>query len=93
MNEEVLTLVSALAELLLALAMALSFVRLARGPTLADRVVALDVMATIFIGWAIANMVRTRDFALFDVPLMVAIVAFLVTIAFAHFIERGARDD
>ena len=82
------------AELALALlgaAAVLTLVRLARGPSVADRVVALELLGTIAIGMIAAAAVVSGVSALLDVALIVALVAFLGTVAFARYIEGGER--
>jgi multicomponent Na+:H+ antiporter subunit F len=77
----------------LVVAMGLVVVRLARGPSLADRVVALDVLAAIAIGFIGAYVVGTGATALLDAALVLALVAFVATAAFARFVERRASTD
>lgn len=74
---------------LLVVAMIVVVVRLVRGPTLADRVVALDVLAAIAIGFIGAYVVATGATALLDAALVLALVAFVATAAFARFVERS----
>ena len=70
------------------IAVLLSLVRLIRGPSLPDRVVALDLMTTLGIG-AIATYAIATDEAIFlDVAIVVALISFLGTIAFAYYVER-----
>ena len=68
----------------------LAFLRLLRGPTLPDRVVALDLMATIGIGFIAAYAVITNQRVFLDVATVVALLAFLGTVAFAFYIRRKA---
>lgn len=75
----------------LALAVMLSFVRLVRGPSLPDRVVALDLIGTLSIGVMAAYSIATDDGIFLDVAVVVAIIAFLGTIAFAYYVERRTR--
>lgn len=74
---------------LLSLAMLLAFVRLVRGPSLPDRVIALDLMATLTVGLIAVYAVSTNQPAYLDVAVVLALIAFLGTVAFAHFIEKG----
>jgi multicomponent Na+:H+ antiporter subunit F len=73
----------------LAAGMVLSFIRLVQGPTLADRVVAVDALATMAIGALVLIAVITGQGLLLDIALAVALVVFLGTIAMAMTIERG----
>ena len=70
------------------LSLAIAFVRLALGPTLADRVVALDMMTVTIICVCGVAAVATGFYALLDVALVLALVGFLATVALARFAER-----
>jgi multicomponent Na+:H+ antiporter subunit F len=73
----------------LAAGMVLSFIRLVQGPTLADRVVAVDALATMAIGALVLIAVITGQGLLLDIALAIALVVFLGTIAMAMTIARG----
>ena len=73
---------------LVALAMALAGIRLLRGPTRADRVMALDVL-TISAVAAVALLAwRTGLTALLDVAVAVAMVTFMGAVALSWYLER-----
>jgi multicomponent Na+:H+ antiporter subunit F len=72
----------------LALGAVLTTVRLLRGPSLPDRVVALDLLTTLGIGMACTWAMATDAAAFLDVALVLALVAFLGTVAFARYLER-----
>jgi multicomponent Na+:H+ antiporter subunit F len=73
----------------LILAMGLSVLRLLRGPTLPDRVVALDLMAILSVGFIAVHSVRSNQAIYLDIAVALALIAFLSTIAFAFHIEKG----
>lgn len=73
-------------------ALFLAFARLVRGPSLPDRVVALDLIATLTVGMIVVYTITTRQPVLLDVAIVVALVSFLGTVAFAQYVERRARD-
>jgi len=72
----------------LTVAMVLVFARLVRGPSLADRVVALDVLTAVAIGFIATYVVASGATALLDAALVLALVAFVATAAFAGFVEH-----
>jgi multicomponent Na+:H+ antiporter subunit F len=80
-----------LALMVLALALVLTVVRLVRGPSLMDRVVALELVASLFAGIVAVYAIGTDDPALIDVAIALALVAFLGAIAFARYAERAVR--
>jgi multicomponent Na+:H+ antiporter subunit F len=71
------------------LSLAVAFIRLAKGPTLADRVVALDMMTVSIIAVCGVAAVATGVNALLDVALVLALVGFLATVALARYAERA----
>ena len=81
----------ALSAVLLGAALLCAAIRIARGPTLPDRVLGLDLgtnLAVCFLGVA---ALRPGSAAMVDVALGVAAVGFLATVAFAWFIEKRNR--
>lgn len=74
----------------LTVAIGLAFIRLVRGPSLPDRVVALDLMTTLSIAFAAAYAIATDQAIFIDIASIVALISFLGTIAFAYYIEKRA---
>lgn len=73
---------------LLAGALVLAFIRLLRGPTLADRIVAFDLIAAASAGIIVVTAITTGQSVLLDAASIWAVIAFLSVIAFAWYIER-----
>ena len=67
----------------------LAFLRLLRGPSLPDRVVALDLMAIIGIGFIATYAIETERSVFVDVATVIALIGFLATVAFAYHVRRG----
>lgn len=76
---------------LIALAIAVGFVRLWRGPTLSDRVVALDMMTASIIAFCGLFAVRAQIEAYLDIAVALALVSFVSVVALARYAERLAR--
>lgn len=70
----------------------LAVVRLVRGPRTADRVVALDLLSAVMVGVTAAWSVAADDPVYLDVALLVALLAFLGTVAFAAYAEEGGSE-
>jgi multicomponent Na+:H+ antiporter subunit F len=73
---------------LMALAMGVALIRLVIGPSLPDRIVALDVVASLAVGAIAAMAVAFDEPALLQPALVVALIAFVGTVAFARHLER-----
>lgn len=78
---------------MLTVAFLLAFVRLVRGPSVPDRVVALDLIAVLVVAIVASYNVAADRPALFDAAIVLALLAFLGTVAFARYIERSSQDD
>ncbi len=70
--------------------MVIVVVRLIRGPALPDRVVALDLLATLAVGVVAIYAIMTAQPVLLHVGIGIAILMFLGTVAFALYLEKGA---
>lgn len=78
---------------LLSLASIATLIRLVRGPTLHDRILAIDVLTAIVVGVVGTVAIERRENTLVDVSLVIALVAFLGTVAFSVFLEAQNRYD
>lgn len=77
---------------MLIIALMLGFVRLYRGPHQADRVVALDFITTLGISIITAYAILTDQIVLLDVAIVLALISFFGTVAFAYYLERRTHD-
>ncbi|QBQ42333.1 monovalent cation/H+ antiporter complex subunit F [Sphingobacterium psychroaquaticum] len=77
---------------ILAISVMLVFIRLFKGPSVVDRVIALDLIITIGIGIITVYSIRSNQKVLLDVAIILALIAFLGTVAFAYYIEKQKDD-
>jgi multicomponent Na+:H+ antiporter subunit F len=82
-----------IALIIMSIAILVCFVRVVKGPTMSDRVVALDTIGITMIGIIGIIMVIQNTLAYAEVILVIAILAFIGTIALAKFIEGGVVFD
>jgi multicomponent Na+:H+ antiporter subunit F len=73
---------------LLVFGLACAFVRMAIGPSSADRIVALDMVSMLLVSFAGVAAVAFDEAALLDAAITLALMAFLATVAFARYVER-----
>ena len=71
------------------LAILLAFVRMIKGPTSADRVVALDVMTVISISLIVYLAAIFNRIIYMDVAMVYGLISFIGVIAIARYLERG----
>ncbi len=88
MMEEVFTGATLVAFATLLIALVLGVWRLLVGPSVADRVVALDFLSLVAIGFFAVVAMATEYYAYLDVAISLALVAFLATVALARFVFR-----
>lgn len=80
--------------LVLSLSLVATFIRLVLGPTLPDRVVMLELMALLTVGFIGTYSMAAEHSAFLDVAMVLALTAFLAAIGFARYLEKGGyRDD
>lgn len=81
-----------IALVIIGLSMLTAMVRLIRGPTLADRVVALDLLSFFAAGAIAIIAVGSERAELLMVAVVVALLTFMSTAAFALYLERQGRE-
>jgi multicomponent Na+:H+ antiporter subunit F len=78
---------------MLMLAMLITAIRVVLGPTLADRVLALDQLVAIAIGFIAVIAIQTGYDLYIDIALALGLAGFLATAAFARYIFISGRDN
>ena len=74
--------------LLVVLGVFLASIRLIRGPSLADRIVALDLMTVQLVSFGALAALQSGSAAFLDVAVVLALVGFLATVCLARYLER-----
>jgi multicomponent Na+:H+ antiporter subunit F len=78
----------------LSLSFLLTVLRVLKGPTLPDRVLALDMLVSVGIGFIAVTGIASGVTFNVDIAIALGLVGFLATIAFARFVSsRDASDD
>lgn len=79
---------------ILCLAFFVTIFRIVRGPTLPDRILGLDMLVAIAIGFIAVVGIKTGYALYVDVAIALGLVGFLATVAFARFVlSRGKTED
>ena len=78
---------------LLSLSTILVFIRFLKGPGIVDRVVAFDLMVIIGIAAIVIYSILTNQSSFLDIAMVVALIGFLSTVAFAYYLEKRNRND
>ncbi|SDL23990.1 Na(+)/H(+) antiporter subunit F1 [Lacicoccus qingdaonensis] len=75
------------------LSLAIVLIRAVIGPTVSDRILALDTLGMMLIGIIGLIMILQETIVYDDIALVVAIIGFVGTISMAKFLERGVVID
>ena len=73
----------------LGVALLVAFIRLVKGPTLPDRIVAMDLFGVLVVGLIVVLAGWSGVRATLDAAIVIALIGFLGTIAYATYVERG----
>ena len=84
-----LEIVSQITLVTLGVALIVAFVRLVKGPTLPDRIVAMDFFGMLVVGLIVVLAGWSGVHATLDAAIVIALVGFLGTVAYATYVERG----
>lgn len=82
-----------IAYFLISLSFLIIFIRMVRGPTLPDRVVALELMATLTLAYIGIYSIDSGKDHFLDVGLVIALTSFLAAIGFARYLEKRGSSD
>lgn len=74
---------------LLTVSIVIALYRVIKGPTLHDRILALDSIGYIVIGIVAVLSISLGSSAFLETILLIGILAFLSTIALSKYLERG----
>lgn len=73
----------------LGVALLIAVVRLVKGPTLPDRVVAMDLIGVLVVGLIVVLAASTQVPATLDAAIVIALIGFVGTVAYATYVEQG----
>jgi multicomponent Na+:H+ antiporter subunit F len=85
--------IASAAQVILLAAILVATWRILRGPTVADRIVGIDLLAFLSVGFIAALSVSTDQPVLLDVAIVLALVTFAGTVALARYLESGRHVD
>lgn len=90
----ILDLAVTIALFILSLSFLLTIIRILKGPTLPDRILGLDMLVAIAIGFIAVIGIKTGYALYVDIAIALGLVGFLATVAFARFVlSRGKTED
>ena len=84
-----LEIVTHIALVTLGVALLIAVVRLVKGPTLPDRIVAMDLIGVLVCNRIVVLAASTHVTATLDAAIVIALIGFVGTLAYATYVERG----
>jgi len=75
---------------ILLLAFVFALIRLFRGPESSDRIVALDLIASLVMGFILLYSLLTNREVYFDVAIVIAMISFIGTIGISIYLRKKA---
>lgn len=82
-----------IALVLLSLAFLVTVFKVIQGPTLPDRILALDMLVATAVGFIAAIGIKTGFTLYLDIAITLGLVGFLATVAFARFVLARGRSE
>ena len=73
----------------LGVALLIAVVRLVKGPTLPDRIVAMDLIGVLVVSLIVVLAASTEVTATLDAAIVIALIGFVGTLAYATYVELG----
>jgi multicomponent Na+:H+ antiporter subunit F len=80
------------AVLMICAAFFIALIRVVWGPTLPDRVVAVDLIGVSAVCLMVVAAAGTREPAFLDAAIVISLLGFLATVAYARYAERRTRE-
>jgi multicomponent Na+:H+ antiporter subunit F len=71
----------------LLIALVLTFLRLVRGPSVNDRIAAMDLTASIVMGFVLVYSVLVKKEIYFDIAIVISLISFIGTVAISTYLR------
>jgi multicomponent Na+:H+ antiporter subunit F len=76
----------------LGVALLVAVIRLVKGPSLPDRIVAMDLVGVLVVSLIVVLAASTQVRATLDAAIVIALIGFVGTVAYATYVERGRQE-
>lgn len=67
--------------------------RLIKGPSIPDRIIVIDLVASATIGIVLTLIIITGETIYINVALVIALIVFMGTVAFAKYLKKTVKND
>ncbi|MDD2381788.1 MAG: monovalent cation/H+ antiporter complex subunit F [Mariniphaga sp.] len=69
-------------------ALVLAFYRLLKGPSINDRITAMDLIASVVMGFVLVYSVLINQSVYFDIPVIISLISFFGTVAVSTYLKH-----
>lgn len=69
-------------------AMVLALIRLIRGPQSADMIIALDLIASVVMGYILLYAILSNKMIYFDIAIVISLISFMGTVAISIYLKQ-----
>lgn len=87
MNEIIFNTALIIAFAMLMLSLIITLFRLINGPTISDRVAAMDLIASVASGFILIYSIRVRLEVYFDIVIIISLISFIGTLAISYYLK------
>lgn len=77
---------------IVSLSLFITFIRVIRGPSVPDRVVAVDLIGASTVGLLVLGAAASKETAFLDAATVIALLGFLGTIAYARYVQKENQE-
>ena len=88
MEETTLAVVIIIAFAMLLAALVLASVRLMKGPSVNDRIAAMDVIAAVVMGFVLVYSIMINNSIYIDIPVIISLISFIGTVAVSTYLKH-----
>ncbi len=85
---EIPSIVFEIAQWMIALSILLTFIRILKGPSGLDRIVALDLLSAIILVQCVLFAIESKLPLYLDIAFVIAVIGFISTVAFTQFLKH-----
>lgn len=82
------TVVMIIAFAMLLAALVLASARLLKGPSVNDRIAAMDVIAVVVMGFVLVYSIMINNSIYFDIPIIISLISFIGTVAVSSYLKH-----
>jgi len=93
MTDGVLEIAILIGVICMLLALLLAFIRLVKGPTMYDRIAAMDLIASITMGFILIYSIVINKSLYIDIAIIISLISFISTVAISTYLRLNNKKD